>query len=273
MNSRLTDERFYQELVRLCKISDRDYQAAVEQISAVFPDAWARSELQAIQSGQGSFTQFQLHASPFDRLSHHPIPFLIATDHPGGIELSEVVRLGMDLNLTKNIPGIKGVRNRLRDFDSYPGAIFEIEVASELTRAGLNPEIVRIPRSTAQDFKVSIDGRDIYIEARHRGISRGMAIFLDLVSGLSTIQRPGSIHVTLIKPSLVPGTTPSEATVSNDILADIRRLSDDPTKPVNLDRGHYQLEFSPSETDKQVSVTFDGYSYNETDISLSLIHI
>ncbi|HET8631515.1 MAG TPA: hypothetical protein VFL91_29175, partial [Thermomicrobiales bacterium] len=60
----------------------------------------------------------------------------------------------------------------MRDKDQYIGRLFELELLAEFVRARLTPEIVGGPERKRPDFRVSVDGRDVYVEARHRGVAR-----------------------------------------------------------------------------------------------------
>jgi hypothetical protein len=159
-----------------CGIGEDEYRVYVEELRATFPEQWVAKEGALIRANRLAVAEFRLHAFFLHRLSHHPIPLLLDGTYKGSEPLRELARLGRDLMRTRNYSRIGSLRARLKTFEEFPGALFELEVLSELHRAQLPTEILKPP---LPDFAVHV-GKRVLIEARHRGVPKSMILAMDV---------------------------------------------------------------------------------------------
>lgn len=161
-------------------ISKADYLAAIEKMISVFPIEESADYTDCIiQRKKNLNGPFTLHPVPFNVLVRNPVFTFMSGKVKDYHVLSEIVNLGKDLCATEAISGIASVQRDLRRFDQYIGRLFEVEVLAELVRADMSPEILGTP-----DFVGRLNTTNVYIEARHRGVSFVTAVIQGITLGL-----------------------------------------------------------------------------------------
>lgn len=163
------DPQNYSPVLARLGLDEGTYLDVWDEVTRVFPLHWARETHAKVKQGYGWTA---LHPPVLGWLEHHPVATFLATRPHGWATVAALLRLGLDLIRTRDLPRIQSLRVDLRNLDQYVGRLFELEVLSEFARRGWAPEIVGTP-----DFRFHIDGIEAYAEARHRGAPFGMAVF------------------------------------------------------------------------------------------------
>lgn len=162
------DEDNYAPILPHFGLDKANYLDLWDEIMKVFPLEWAKQTHSRLK---GSYAWMGFHPPVLGRLNYHPVATFLAKRPYGWTTLAPLLRLGLHLIRTRSLVGIQSLRRDLKNLDQYPGRIFEIEILSEFIQRGWAPEIYGTP-----DFRLCIEGRHVYAEARHRGITNGMAL-------------------------------------------------------------------------------------------------
>jgi hypothetical protein len=162
------DPENYSPVLPKLGLDEGTYLDVWDEVTRVFPLHWAR-ETHAKENQSYGWTG--LHPPVLGWLAHHPVASFLATRPYGWATVAPLLRLGLDLIRTRDLPRTQSLRVDLRNLDQYVGRLFELEVLSEFARRGWAPEIVGTP-----DFRFHINGIEAYAEARHRGAPFGMAL-------------------------------------------------------------------------------------------------
>ncbi|MGC1817125.1 MAG: hypothetical protein WA900_05670 [Casimicrobiaceae bacterium] len=129
------------------RLTREAYEGALGEINEVFPKRWAESA-----RPRGSFAVERIPVPYWPRwASFHPFGQFVGAPGVDWTKLAHVLRFGLALHRTAQIPGIRRKRGDLSNLDQYAGAQFEIDLLSDLTLAA-------------------------YIEARYRGAPFAMAV-------------------------------------------------------------------------------------------------
>ena len=170
----------YRSFVEQTSITEEEYVASIEEVLAVIPLSEAQKYVDDLLKRDGHLTgPFYIHPVPFNILIRHPLKMFLGASIGDFWALADVVKFGLDLLCTRDIPGVAAIRRDLRNQDQYVGRLFEIELLAELVRANAMPQIKGTP-----DFSGEIGGLKFLMEARHRGVAFPQAIVSQLTTSL-----------------------------------------------------------------------------------------
>lgn len=184
----LEEPALYESLSRQISVTREDYFSAVREILDVFPVTWIEKECVKITQGRNSLAEFSLYPVPDHWLTYHPVPLMLSSRAPKAMrQICELIKLGRDLCVTKDLPRTQSLRIDLQDFNQYLGRLFELEVLAAWIYAGMHPEILKTrPNSRTPDFKLKVNADDwIFVEVTHKRVPIGMAIATRLAPGMA----------------------------------------------------------------------------------------
>jgi hypothetical protein len=189
-----------------------DYVAAIHEILEVFPVSWAK-EISPHEIGYVGYAG--IHPMPFKWLDFHPIArFITQKPYNAFACLAPIVRLGIDLIRTRQVQKIQAVRKELLSLEQYSGRLFELEILSTLLRTGFEPKIVGTP-----DFFLKFNGREIFLEARHRGVP----FWMNVASNINMIMDESSPAVR-VEITYVSGIRQEASEMCAEISAELKSM-------------------------------------------------
>ncbi len=138
----------YEPLLPSFALAEDDYLSALHEVTSLFKFDGSLQYYREKSSRTGGIGHFDLLPYPNQRLPYNPVPILLNVRGSG--TLSQLLYLGLALRDFKNAMGrTKAFSDLISDDETrYRGALFEIEVGSELVRGGLKPTY----RTTSPDF-------------------------------------------------------------------------------------------------------------------------
>jgi hypothetical protein len=130
----------------------------------------------------------RLHPRTNGRIEYYPVPILVSGLVRGISVTTALFELGGLIRRTEAVDGAYDLAKRIcdrteieSDLSPFTSDLFELEVLAELVKSGMDPTIVScVPGRRTPDFHVTVSGIQIFIEARHRGISEETSLWNDI---------------------------------------------------------------------------------------------
>jgi hypothetical protein len=232
-------------------VSEADYLSAMQEIAALFPWECASEYYQATAARLGSLGHFDLLPHPNERLPYNPVPILL--NCPGGQILPQLLYLGLALRDFKDAMGRTKAFQDLVSPDEarYRGALFEIEVGSELVRGGLMPTY----GTSSPDFITENPALGIEATMREVPVLRTVVQRLTLTLAFLKFKHL-SIEI------VAKGKADPEELVER-ITKDVKKMLDEGAD--HLDRPDYCIVHDADVSDEStVALSWGEYRYEET---------
>jgi hypothetical protein len=238
------DPANYSQVLGTFQVSENIYLNAWGEVLNVFPRTWARKTMLARIGGP---TAQGIHPPFFGWLHYHPVAHFLSQHVFAWSSAVHVLRLGMELLNTRDIPRIQSLRRDLKNLDQYIGRLFELEVLSDLAARGLQPSIYGTP-----DFRFRVGNTSVYAEARHRGLPFGMATTFGIHPPIDANWH--SIRVTLRK---VSGTRSDMLDLELRINRDIAEMFRSPADSIpQVVREDYTIEHTEDGEARTMSISY-----------------
>ena len=251
----LANPNLYESLSRQISIPRQDYFSTIQELLDVFPIIWIEEEFATINEGRRGLTEFSLYPLPDHRLSYHPVPVLLSSRGPGDMhQICELIKLGRDLYITKDLPRIQPLRRDLRVFNQYVGRLFELEVLAACMNAGMHPEILKTSEnSPTPDFRLQANAdKWIFVEVTHKQVPFGMAIATRLVPGMG-FKDFGALQVRINRGAGADNQTDEQ--LASTIIQDADGIVERTTRAV-VEKPQYEIRYDPGGEARTLRVIF-----------------
>ena len=232
-------------------LSDQKYLAGIDEVQGVMSPEEARREVARMFAERVPFDPPSLHPFPGQRLTHHPLPFLLWTDCPASNVWTDLTRFGLDLLATRSLDRIASKKRVLLNFEQYRATMFEIEVFAELARAGMTPVIGKeTPDCTAQ-----VNGELIDVEVKLGEAKFGASVFYAIPMGWLFFREGdwGVFHIHL-EPG-VGGDGETVTDVAKLINADMQQLLEGFSES-SIVRTGSRIDYDPTNKTRTLEVRF-----------------
>ncbi len=251
----LANPDLHESLSKQISIPKQDYFSAIQEILDVFPIVWIEEEFAKIIGARHSLGEFSLYPLPDHRLSYHPVPVLLSSRAPKVMhQICELIKLGKDLYITKDLPRIQPLRRDLRHFSQYLGRLFELEVLAACMNAGIPAEILKTSEnSPTPDFRLQAKAEEwIFVEVTHKQVPCGMAIASRLVPGMA-FKEFGALQVRINPGAGADNQTDEQ--LASTIIQDADDILARTTRAV-VKKPQYEIRYDPGEEASTLRVIF-----------------
>ena len=189
------DSSEYKETLAALGVSEEEYLNIIDVVLQTFPKDWVNSELAGIEK-KSNFMHLELWPSLISGLRYNPIPMILA--RAGGyIAITQMIRLGRLILKAGQLPNKKEVIKKLMGkADDYISTLFELETLEFFSESGFS--LYGPPENDGVDYTFVKDGRRVFVEATHRGISWCIEVFSKLgqsIAGVSSKKYDTCVHL------------------------------------------------------------------------------
>lgn len=108
------DPQNYVPVLPKLRLDEATYLDTWNEVVRVFPLGWAR---ETHAKTKGSYGWTGIHPPVLGWLAHHPVASFLATRPYGWATIAPLLRLGLDLIRTRDIPRIQSFKVDLRNLD------------------------------------------------------------------------------------------------------------------------------------------------------------
>jgi hypothetical protein len=248
------DRGKYERLLAPWNLTESDFLSALREIASIFPPEKTAEAYQDTICRIASLDLFSLIPHPNERLQYNPIPVMLSI--PDEKSLRQLIYLGRAICEFKSGMGRSKAFNDLASSDiaNYRGALFEIEVGSELVRGELKPKY----SSTTPDFICANPSLGVEVTLREVPILRAIVEQLMRAVGFLDFGRL-EIRITSSGQQNVRMLVENIATNVESMLK---------TGELELSLEGYEIRHDPTEFGKLgeriVSIEYGKYKYEET---------
>jgi hypothetical protein len=242
----------YEPLLDQFAVSETDYLSAMQEIAALFLQESSQKYYRTTAAPLGSLVHFDLLPHPNQRLPYNPVHVLLNSPWGGQIP-GQLIYLGLALRDFKKCMGqTKAFKDLVSpNITHYRGALFEIEVGSELVRADLRPTY----STNSPDFILS--KLSLGVEATMREVPLARAVAEQLTLALAFCDfKYFSIEIT------AKGDHDFHEFLGR-ITQDVKDLLD--VGDIRLARPNYRIRHDLTKScEKTIAITFGEYCYEQT---------